>query len=73
MNMTRKEKIDILIEGRLWEWVYAHCLDGLEEALLTGFKGYENCTDEELDDSLEEIEHNIEEIKQMLAKKNKND
>lgn len=68
MTMTREEKIQILIEDRFWDWVYARNYDGLEEMLQIGFKGYDEFTDQELDDALEEIEEKIEEIKGMLAK-----
>ncbi len=71
--MTREEKIEILIEDRMWDWVYARNYDGLEECLTVGFKGYENFSDEELDGMLEEIKDKIEEIKAMLIDKNKHD
>jgi hypothetical protein len=67
--MTREEKIAILIEDRMWDWVYARNYDGLEECLKEGFKGYGNFSDQELDESLEEIEDKIEEIKAMLIDK----
>ncbi len=65
--MTREEKIDILIRDRIWEWVDAHNTNLLEEWLIIGFKGYENLTDEELDESIEEINDKVEEIQTMLA------
>jgi len=71
--MTREEKISILIEGRMWEWVYARNYDGLEDCLTEGFKGYDNYTDAELDEALEEIEDKIEEIQAMLANKNEHE
>jgi len=65
--MTREEKIEILIRDRIWEWVDAHNTDSLEEWLANGFKGFDNLTDQELDESIEEIKDKVEEIKEMLA------
>ena len=46
--MTRREMIEVLIEDRLTEWVFARNYDGLEEILWDGWKGYGGYTDEEL-------------------------
>lgn len=51
--MTREEMIEVLIEDRLSEWVFASCYETLEELLWAGFKGYGEYTNDEL---LEEIE-----------------
>lgn len=68
MTMTKEEKIEILIEDKFWEWIYARCTDSLEDLLHEGFKGFDNYTDQELDDALDEIgEEKIEEIKGMVA------
>lgn len=54
--MTRNEMINALIEDRLTDWVYARNTDGLEEILLTGWKGYEDYTDLELKEAFEELD-----------------
>ena len=71
--MTKEEKIEILIMDRIWDWVYARNSNTLEDWLAYGFKGYDNYTDAELDESLEEIEDKVEEIQAMIAKKNENE
>lgn len=71
--MTREEKIEILIMDRVCDWVYASNSDTLEDWLRYGFKGYDNLTDAELDELLEEIKDNIEEIQSMIARKNENE
>lgn len=65
--MTRQEKIEILIRDRIWDWVDAHNIDSLAEWLTIGFKGFDNFTDQELDEAIEEIEDKVEEIKEMLV------
>lgn len=66
--MTREEKIEILIEDKFWEWIYARNTDGLEDWLHIGFKGFDDFTDQELDDALDNIgEEKIEEIKGMIV------
>lgn len=67
--MTREEKIEILIEDRIWEWVYAYCLNGLKDMLRVGFKGFDNYTNKELDEALGEIKDRIGEIKRLLKRK----
>lgn len=65
--MTREEKIEILIRDRIWEWVDSSNSDSLEEWLAIGFKGFDNFTDQELDEAIEEIQDKVEQIKEMLA------
>ena len=71
--MTREEKIEILTMDRIWEWVYASNTESLEEWLALGFKGYDNFTDQELDGEIYEIRDKVDEIKQMIANKNKHE
>lgn len=52
-NMTRDEMIELLIEDRINEWVHARMHEGLEEVLFSGWKGYDEYTDEELDEAFE--------------------
>lgn len=40
--------IDVIIEDRLTEWVFAHSYESLEEVLLFGWKGLVDYTDKEL-------------------------
>lgn len=54
--MTRRKMIEILIEDRLTEWVFAGNYDGLEEFLWDGWKGYGEYTDKELKKELERFE-----------------
>ena len=51
--MTRDEMIEILIEDRLTDWVFAHNYEGLEEVLWEGWKGYGKYTDAELKEEIE--------------------
>lgn len=53
--MTRNEMIKALIEDRLTDWVYAQNIDGLEDILISGWKGYEDYTDLELKEAFEEL------------------
>lgn len=62
--MSREEMIDILIEDRFWEWIYGRNTDGLEEALVTGWVGFEQYTDEELIEALEGVD--IQECKRLI-------
>lgn len=67
-NMTRKEMIELLIQARIWECIYARNYDGLKEILLTGFVGLENFTDDELQKMLSEFDGDtIQELKEMVA------
>lgn len=52
--MIREKMIEVLIENRLTEWVFAGCTDSLEELLMFGWKGYEDYTDEELKEAIED-------------------
>lgn len=58
--------IEVLIEDRLHDWVFARNYDGLEDILWEGWKGYGKYTDAELK---EEIEMRLEPdyIKHLLA------
>ena len=53
--MTRDEMIEVLIEDKFSEWIYAGCTDSLEEMLLFGWKGLEDYTDQELKETIEEM------------------
>ncbi len=64
--MTREEMIEILVEDRFWEWIYARNTDGLADTLKAGFIGYEDYTDEQLAEALEEMGDRVDEVKEML-------
>lgn len=64
--MTREEKIEILVGDRVWEWVYAYCLEDLRGWLRREFKGFDNFTDKELDHALGEV--NVSEVKKILKR-----
>ncbi len=68
-NLTRQEMIEILIEDRMWDWVYARNYEGLKDMLTIGFNGFENYTDDELKEEIGWIEGKIGEIKEMLKRK----
>ncbi len=51
--MTRNEIIELLIEDRINEWVHARCDEGLEEILYSGWKGFDDYTDQELQEAFE--------------------
>lgn len=57
-TLTRDEMIQILIEDRLTDWVYARNYDSLEYFLLNGWgtskDGYESYSDNELKEELED-------------------
>lgn len=55
--MTREVMINLLIEDRINEWVYARCYDGLEEILYVGWTGYTSYTDQELQEAFMELLH----------------
>ena len=61
--MTRDEMIEILIEDRLSEWVYAQMTDGFVDMLRRGWKGYDEYTDKELQDLLNSYEFDSKRIK----------
>lgn len=68
--MSREEMIKILIEDKMWEWVYARNYDGLEDWLREGFDDWANT---ELKCAINELEEQgtIGEIKKMLKMKGK--
>jgi hypothetical protein len=63
-GLTREEMIEVLVEDRLSEWVFASNYGTLEELLWAGFKGYGEYTNDEL---LEEIELRGLDIEQLQA------
>ena len=64
-DMTRDEKIEILIVDQIW--FYLENDDCLGDALFYGFKGYENYTDEELEKEFKELNKvTLNKIKVML-------
>lgn len=64
--MTREEIIDLLIEDCINEWVHAHCYDGLEDVLYFGWKGFNDYTDQELEEVfLELLDENFDKEKAM--------
>lgn len=69
--MSREEMIEILIEDRLWDWVYARNSDGLEDWLRMGFKGFDDLTNKELKCAFSELEEQgrVGEVKKMLKRK----
>lgn len=65
--MSRKEMIEILIEDRICEWVYARCDDELREAIEFGLLGLDRLTDSELKDQIEDLgEDTVRELKEMI-------
>ncbi len=68
--MTRDEMIDVLIEDRITDWVYAQNTDGLEEMLFCcNWKAYDNYTDDELKEALEFLDE--DQIKYYLKESKK--
>lgn len=53
--MTREEMIEILIKDRIGDWVDARNSDGLEFILAHGWKGWDDYTDVELEECIEEL------------------
>lgn len=62
--MNRQEMIEILIEDRFEDWIYARNTDGLEDTLRYGWKGLDDCTDKELKEALEDVD--IKECKELI-------
>lgn len=68
--MKRNEIIEILIEDRIWDWVYAGNSEGLEEVLYAGFTGFKDYSDKELEQSINDIDkETLKEIMKMLKDK----
>ena len=60
--MKKEEMIELLVEDRINEWVHARCHEGLEDILYSGWRGYNNYTDQELNEAFEELlEENFDE------------
>lgn len=70
--MSREQMIELLIEDRMLEWVYAGNDDGLRETLSTGFVGFENYSDKELKEALERLGDGMVEELQGMVEANKN-
>lgn len=72
-TLTKDEMIQILIEDRLTEWVFASNYNTLEDFLLFGWSngknGYESYTEAELKEELEEFDE--EQIKDYLESRKK--
>jgi len=65
--MTKNEMIDLLIMDRICDWIFARNYDPLKDILLEGFKGYEEYTNEELKDAVENFDdEELEDLKGML-------
>lgn len=64
--MSREEMIEVLIQDRLNDWVFASNCDGLEDVLWEGWKGYGKYTDNELKEEIE-MRFEQEDIDQLLA------
>lgn len=47
--------IEILIKDRVGDWVHAMNHDGLEEVLAFGWKGFDDYTDQELQEAIDEL------------------
>lgn len=62
--MTRQEMVDILVEDRFWDWIYARNTDGLDEVLRVGWKGFDEYSNKELAEALEEVD--VEECKKLI-------
>jgi len=58
-KMTREEMTELLIEDRFSEWIYARCPEGLEDILHIGWKGYDNYTQQELEEAFLELPEEI--------------
>lgn len=56
--------VDLLVEDRINEWVHANCYESLEYFLYTGMKGFDDYTDEEINEAFGElIEDNFDKEK----------
>ncbi len=64
--LTREEMIEILIQDRFEDWIYASNTDTLEEALWDGWKGYGEYTNKELKDEIE-MQFEQDRIEELLA------
>lgn len=75
--MTREKMIELLIEDRVWELVYAGGYEGDHEGLrmmlTTGFAGFDNYTDKELKETLSKFDYSrIKELEERVKRyKNK--
>lgn len=58
--------IEVLIEDRLTDWVYASNYDGLEFVLRNGWKGYDNYTNDELKAEIKNMRIEQEDINELL-------
>lgn len=74
MKNKRDKMIEILVENKIQKWVDTIINLELEEKLITGFKGYENYTYEELKTALKNElgKERTNEIKAILKRKKKN-
>ena len=57
--MTRDQIIQILVEERLTEWVYANNTVPLDDILYYGCKSYDNYTDDELKKEIDEFDEEM--------------
>lgn len=72
VTMKRSEMIDILIEDRMAEWVYARNYDGLKEMLYMGFYGFEGYSNKELKRAIDDLDkEEVKKIKKNLKKQTK--
>lgn len=65
--MTRNEMIELLIMNHINDWVFAHNYNSLQEVLTIGWKGYNDYTNKELEEAIEEFdEKQIRDIKNTI-------
>ncbi|HWA51829.1 MAG TPA: hypothetical protein VG895_02125 [Patescibacteria group bacterium] len=71
----RYEMIDLLIMDCIEEWVFARCYYDLKELMCMGFKGYDNYTDKELEEEIEDKfdPERIQELREALKAEDKRD
>lgn len=69
--MTRDEMINILVEDKLTDWIYARNTEGLTWVLEMGWKGFEDYTNKELKEMIEHMfdEEQVRDLLESSAKR----
>jgi len=55
LDARREKIIEKLIQDRIGDWVHAHNTDSLEIWLMFGFKGFDDLSDQELEDAIDAL------------------